>query len=68
MKQPNSEDDESMASQVQRLTDELEAARLERDKYKAANKTMSAALAQMDELLQGKKRSGGKQGDNAPGQ
>lgn len=57
-----------MASQVQRLTDELEAARLERDKYKAANKTMSAALAQMDQLLQSRQRSEGKKRDNAPGQ
>lgn len=41
----------NLARQVDRLTDELEAARIERDQYKAASQVMSQALEQMNELL-----------------
>jgi|GEM_PF-5320530 hypothetical protein len=48
-------DPAELAAEVARLTDELEAALIERDKYRAANETMANALEQMDELLRSRK-------------
>lgn len=42
-----------LSAQVERLSDELEAARIERDQYRAATQIMSQALQQMDDLLHG---------------
>lgn len=48
---------ENLAHQVARLTDELEAARIERDQYKAASRIMSQALEQMNGLLSASHRA-----------
>lgn len=55
------ENSQGLAAQVDQLTDELEAALIERDKYRSATVTMAQALQQMDDLL---KESPAKQGDD----
>ncbi len=40
-----------LALQVEQLTVALEAARIERNQYRAATETMAQALSQMDRLL-----------------
>lgn len=46
-----------LAQQVEQLTQALEAARIERDQYKAATETMAQALSQMDLLLHPQQQS-----------
>lgn len=45
------ESTQALAEQVLQLKNELEAARIERDQFKAATVTMSQALEQMNDLL-----------------
>lgn len=45
------EDQGSLEQQIEILTNELEAARIERDQARSANKVMGKALEQMSQLL-----------------
>ncbi len=51
MKEMDAEERDALNAQIETLTNELEAAQIERDQARAATKVMSQALEQMNQLL-----------------
>lgn len=51
MKNLNAEERDALNEQIETLTNELEAAQIERDQARAANQVMAQALEQMNQLL-----------------
>ncbi len=51
MKNLNAEERDALNEQIETLTNELEAAQIERDQARAANQVMAQALEQMNQLF-----------------